>query len=140
MANPKPVIVDTNILFSALLSTQSSFAETLLKSEHQFFVCEQILVEMFKHKEKIARLSKLSESDLIRFYYILLKRLYLFKEDLISLENRKSAFELCRDIDETDTPHVALTLELDGLLWTGDKALKEGLKLKGFTQFFEPKE
>lgn len=140
MAKPKPVIVDTNILFSALLSTQSSFAETLLKSEHQFFVCEQILVEMFKHKEKIARLSKLSESDLIRFYYILLKRLYLFKEDLISLKNRKSAFELCRDIDETDTPHVALTLELDGLLWTGDKALKEGLKLKGFTQFFEPKE
>ncbi len=140
MAKPKPVIVDTNILFSALLSTQSSFAETLLKSEHQFFVCEQILVEMFKHKEKIARLSKLSESDLIRFYYILLKRLYLFKEDLLSLENRKKAFELCRDVDETDTPHVALTLELDGLLWTGDKALKEGLKLKGFTQFFEPKE
>lgn len=140
MAKPKPVIVDTNILFSALLSTQSSFAETLLKSEHQFFVCEQILVEMFKHKEKIARLSKLSESDLIRFYYILLKRLYLFKEDLLSLENRKKAFELCRDIDETDTPHVALTLELDGLLWTGDKALKEGLKLKGFTQFFKPKE
>ncbi len=140
LAKPKPVIVDTNILFSALLNSQSSFAETLLKSEHQFFICEQILMEMFKHKEKIARLSKLPEPDLIRFYYILLKRLYLFKEDLISLENRKKAFELCQDVDETDTPHVALTLELDGLLWTGDKTLKEGLKLKGFIRFFEPKE
>lgn len=140
MTKPKPVIVDTNILFSALLNSQSSFAETLLKSEHQFYVCEQILVEMFKHKEKIAKLSKLPESDLIRFYYILLKRLHLYKEDLISSENRKHAFELCRDVDETDTPHVALTLELDGLLWTGDKALKGGLQLKGFNQFFEPKE
>ena len=140
MAEIKPVIVDTNILFSALLSSQSSFAETLLKSEHQFFVCEQILVEMFKHKEKIAKLSKLPESDLIQLFYILLKRLNLFKEDLISHENRKKAFELCRDVDETDTPHVALTLELDGSLWTGDKVLKEGLRLKGFNQFFEPKE
>lgn len=126
LAKPKPVIVDTNILFSALLNSQSSFAETLLKSEHQFFICEQILMEMFKHKEKIARLSKLPEPDLIRFYYVLLKRLYLFKEDLISLENRKKAFELCRDVDETDTPHVALTLELDGYYGLAINHLKKG--------------
>ncbi len=140
MPDSNPVIVDTNILFSALLNSQSSFAETLLNSKHEFYVCEQILVEMFRHKDKIVKLSKLSENDVVHLYYVLLKRLNLFKEDLISQEHRQNAYELCRGVDETDTPHVALTLELDGLLWTGDKALKEGLKLKGFSRFFEPKE
>jgi predicted nucleic acid-binding protein len=58
----RPVIVDTNILFSALLTNRSKFAETLLVTE---------------------------------------------------------------------------TLELNGLLWTGDKILKEGLLKKGFQQFFD---
>ncbi len=52
MQNIKPpVIVDTNILFSALLSNRSQFADILLTSENKFFVCELVLVELFKHKE-----------------------------------------------------------------------------------------
>ena len=74
----------------------------------------------------------------MRIYQILLKRITLYKEDLIALDHRAVAYALCKDIDESDTPHVALTLELEGLLWTGDKKLKEGLRRKGFNQFFEP--
>lgn len=137
MSEGVPIVVDTNILFSALLNSKSGFTETLLKSEHQFYVCEQILVEMFKRKDKIVKLSKLDEDDVFHLYHILLKRINLFKEDLISPESRKRAYELCHDVDETDTPHVALTIELNGLLWTGDQALKDGLKQKGFYQFFD---
>ena len=50
----RPVIVDTNILFSALLTSRSLFAETLLATEHDFFVCEMVLVELFKHKDRVA--------------------------------------------------------------------------------------
>jgi hypothetical protein len=32
---------------------------------------------------------------------------------------------------------VALTLELDGLLWTGDKKLITGLRERGFDKFFD---
>ena len=53
----KPVILDTNILFSALLSSQSSFAKTLLTSDRRFFVCEMVIVELFKHKDRITSLS-----------------------------------------------------------------------------------
>ena len=133
----RPVIVDTNILFSALLTNRSKFVETLLATEHDFFVCEMVLVELFKHKEKIVKLSGLSEDEIIQLYQIYLKKIHLYKEELISLENRQQAYQLCYDIDKNDSAHVALTLELNGLLWTGDKILKEGLIRKGFNQFFD---
>lgn len=133
-----PIIIDTNIIFSALLSVRSQFTEFIFKSEYDLFVCELVLVELFKRKEKIIQRSQLTEDELIKVYHILLRRINLYKEDLISIENRSLAYEFCRDVDETDTPHVALTLQLQGLLWTGDKKLKAGLKQKGFEYFFEP--
>ena len=32
---------------------------------------------------------------------------------------------------------IALAIELDGEVWTGDKVLVEGLKEKGFDRFFK---
>ena len=133
----KPVIVDTNIVFSALLRGESRFSEILLRTDHKPFVCEYVIIELFKHKDRLLKASRLSEQDILRVLYLLLKRLNLYKEDLISTENYSAALALCADIDENDTPHVALTLELDGLLWTGDKKLKNGLQRKGFNRFFE---
>ena len=52
-------------------------------------------------------------------------------------ESLKKVFDLCRDIDEKNIPFVAVTIELDGLLWTGDKKLRNGLESKGFDSFFE---
>jgi predicted nucleic acid-binding protein len=140
MPGRPPVVVDTNIIFSALLSSQSRFTEVLLRVDDQFYANELTMVELFKHKEKIVRLSRLSEDEIIRLYYLLLRRISLYKEDLISPENRRAAYALCGDIDETDTPHLALTLELDGLLWTGDSTLKKRLKQKGFDRFHNPSE
>lgn len=134
----KPVIVDTNILFSSLLRKDAGFVEVLLKYEHRFFICELVVVEMFKLKEKIVKASQLPEEDIVQFYYTLIRRIDIFKEQLIAKIHWSKAYELCKDIDVTDTPHVALTLELDGFLWTGDKKLKEGLKEKGFDRFFTP--
>lgn len=134
----KPVVVDANVLFSALLRSESRFAQIILGTDRPFFICESTIVEIFKHKEKIVRLSKLEEDDLIRILYTLLRRLTVIKENLIVLPVRQQAYELCQDIDVTDTPFVALTLHLDGLLWTGDKVLKKGLREKDFEYFFEP--
>ncbi len=133
------IVVDTNIIFSALVSgEESTFAELLLRSDNEFFACETTLVEIFKHKERIIKFAKISDDDLARFYHSLLKRNNLHKETLISLEHRKTAYDLCHNVDETDTPHVALALEMGAVLWTGDKRLKEGLEKKGFKDFYIP--
>lgn len=71
-------------------------------------------------------------------YYLLLRRVSLYKEDLIGLQYWQKAYTLCKTIDENDTPHVALTLELDGLLWTSDRRLIRGLESVGFDRFFRP--
>lgn len=95
-------------------------------------------MELFKYQNKIIKLSKLSEEELIQFYHIILKRINLYKEDLIQTNNLKLAYNLCKDIDIYDTVHVALTLELQGKLWTGDNKLKQGLIKKDFNSFFQP--
>lgn len=138
MAVAQAVVVDANNLFSALLRGDSSFAQTLFASEHTFFICESTVVELFKRKEKLVKLSKLSETEVVRLFYLLLKHLTVYREVLIAAEVRRQAYALCADIDEADTPHVALALHLSGLLWTGDKRLKSGLKSKGFAASFTP--
>lgn len=136
MSALKPIVVDANILFSALLREETRFTRLILGSARSFFICESTIVELFKHKERILRFSKLSEPEVIRLFYLLLRHLVVVKEELITPEVRAKAYNLCVEVDETDTPHVALTLHLNGLLWSGDKKLKAGLIRKDFDRFF----
>jgi predicted nucleic acid-binding protein len=136
-AKDAPIVVDTNILFSALLRPDSRFFDTL-REDRQFFVTENALVEIFRHKEKIRSMTRLDEIELTHAYHALLIILELYKGVSIPASCWDQANELCRDVDPEDAPHVALTLALDGVLWTGDKALKTGLQAKGFDRFFNP--
>ena len=52
-------------------------------------------------------------------------------EELISEKSWVHAFELTKDVDEDDTPFIALSIELNAKLWTGDKGLSNGLANKG---------
>jgi predicted nucleic acid-binding protein len=133
-----PVVVDTNIIFSALLRGQTRFADILLRSDSRFFICESVLVELFRHKEKMVAASRLDPDEVVQLYQTLLHNLNVEKESLIEVEHRHKATDLCRDVDPADAPMVALTLSLDGLLWTGDRRLRRGLEERGFDRFFDP--
>lgn len=136
-AKDAPIVVDTNILFSALLRPDNRFF-AVLREDRQFFVTEDALVEIFRHKEKIRSMTHLDEIELTHAYHTLLIVLELHKGASIPAACWDQAKELCRDVDPEDAPHVALTLAVNGLLWTGDKALKSGLMAKGFDRFFNP--
>jgi predicted nucleic acid-binding protein len=132
-----PVVVDANILFSALLRPGNSFITTLTTAR-RFYVSESVLAEIVRHKEMIVSATRLDQDKLARAYHTMLVVVELYREGLIPAACWEQAAELCRRVDLNDTPPVALTLALDGLLWTGDKALKAGLMAKGFDRFFIP--
>lgn len=115
------VVVDTNILFSAMLSSGSHLRQTLFRQDLEFFAPNFIFLELFKHKEKLLKLSKQSEADVYLFLNFLLERIKFILPDLVSTQTYVSAYELCKYIDEADTPFVALSIELNAVLWTGDK-------------------
>jgi predicted nucleic acid-binding protein len=132
----EPIVIDANILFSALLNADNGFSHFIFTSQRDLVICETTLAELFRHKEKLIGLSRLDASRVVRAYLLLLQRIELYKEKRIQRECWTQARELCTGIDPDDEPQVALTLALDGVLWTGDKALKTGLMAKGFDRFF----
>ena len=134
----KPIIVDTNILFAAMRSANSRIREVLERPDLSFYAPNFLIVEIFKHKEKILYKSKAREEEVYEFLHQLLSKIQFINEEHLSLGNIIEAYRLCKDVDEKDTIFVALTLELEGELWTRDEALKVGLIKKGFNSFFAP--
>lgn len=130
------VVVDANILFSAFLSASSQYRDLFFQEKHEFYSPNFVFLEIFKHKEKILKCTKESEEDVYEFLGMMLKRISFVREEVVSAENYRKANVLCSEIDENDTPFVALALELDGYLLTGDEKLKKALKNKGFDRFF----
>ena len=82
-------------------------------------------------------MSSISVDETYELLTSLLRRVSLVNESIISTEDMIAAYRLCNDIDEKDTPFVALTLSLAGVLWTRDSVLRQGLERKGFSQFFQ---
>lgn len=133
-----PIVVDTNIVFSALLRADTLIARIILRTNRTFFICESVLVELYRHKERILRFSQLSDDEIIIQLHQLLRRMQVYKEDSFPLHHVDAAADLCRNVDPADAPMVALALTLDAWLWTGDRKLRSALEPRGFTSFFEP--
>ena len=138
MQTVERVVVDSNVLFSALLKPQSRFAQTLLSLRYEFHIADLVLVELFKHEERILAGSRLSQDRLTAVFQSYIHRLHVYNINLLPPEHRREALRLCYGVDETDAPHVAVALTLGAPLWTGDRVLRRGLEQRGFTSFFDP--
>lgn len=131
------VVVDTNIIFSSLLPEHSALRDILLESNHSFYAPNYLFTELFRYKSKIEKYGKLKEEDLYLFLSKITENIHFVQLDMIAVHHRAKAFELCKDIDVKDTVFVALCFELEALLWTGDKKLKNHLLNTGFAEFFK---
>jgi predicted nucleic acid-binding protein len=57
------VVVDTNILFAALRSPYSELRERLLNDRCNFICPNFVIIELFKHKERLTKRSKIGEEE-----------------------------------------------------------------------------
>lgn len=63
----KNLIIDSNIVFSALRGKNSRTRSKLLTSEDKFFAPNFLIGEIFRHKERIIKNSKASEKETYEF-------------------------------------------------------------------------
>ncbi len=128
------IIVDTNIVFSAILNSSSRIGKILLNSkEHfQFYTCDYLRIEIQKHRSKLLKLTKLTDIELSELEGLVTHKINFIDERLLPSELLLKTEALLTSIDPNDTPFVALTTHLEGKLWTGDMQLYKGLKLKRF--------
>jgi predicted nucleic acid-binding protein len=133
------VVIDANRIFSELIAANHKLRRVFATQPETEFHCPKyVLVELFKHKERIAAATGLSEPELLGLLHTLLERIHFFDEDAISIGSWTESWRLCRGVDENDVAYVALALELDGDLWTSDRELETGLRKRGFARFFTP--
>jgi predicted nucleic acid-binding protein len=128
------IVVDTNIIFSALLNSNSTIGELLFNSDQyfDFYSCSYMRLEINKHWHKLKKISKLSEEQLHISYTQVLSKLKFINEELIPSEIWLQAEKITKDIDIDDIDFVAMVKFLKATLWTGDKVLYTGLKKIGF--------
>lgn len=128
------IIVDTNIVFSALLNTNSRIGQILIngKNHFDFYSPAYVRFEILKHKEKIKSIGKLTDDEFLETYSLILKNVTILNHSLIPSEIYRNAEIMCQDIDIDDTIFVAVSDFTEGILWTGDLKLLKGLAKKGY--------
>jgi predicted nucleic acid-binding protein len=128
------VIVDTNIVFSAMLNSNSRIGRILFDSrgKFQFFSCKYLQKEIHRHTDKIRHYSGLNQEDLSELIALVESRIFFIEEELLPANVIAEAKEWVDGVDFDDFAFVAIADHLDALLWTGDKKLTTGLRQKGY--------
>lgn len=136
------VVVDTNIVFSCVVRSTGAIGELLLHDPGQlrFYAPDLLNEELDRHRAKLRKASKLTNQQLDVAWAAVLDNIEFISDPGVSFAHREQARRIAAGVDEFDAPFIALTLELNGLLWTGDYALIRGLRKKGFHQVITTEE
>lgn len=126
-------VIDSNIIFSAIISGKQFYVDIIQSNE--FYTPDIVFIELEKYETRIIEKSRLPIEDFRKFVKMLFEEIVVIPKMAISKENWQKAYNLCKDVDEKDTPFIALSIELSMPLWTNDKSLTEGLKTRNFNQF-----
>ncbi len=135
------VIVDSNIVFSAILNTESHIGQILTTSTiFSFYTIGLLKTEIIRHKDKIQKITGFSADEFAEVYDLVTSKIQFVDEVLIPDASLQKAYSLTCDIDEDDTLFVALANQMRARLWTGDKILRNGLMLKGYSRIISTSE
>ncbi len=133
----KIYIVDTNIVFSAPMNTQSRIGQFLMQTDDgqvEFYAPTYLKREIERHLPKLVRLARLPEPAVREIIDLVYTKINFIDDAQIPISTYSAAARLVRDVDEFDVQFVALTQYMDEILWTGDRKLYRHLLKMGFDQ------
>jgi predicted nucleic acid-binding protein len=128
------IVVDTNIVFSAILNTNSRIAQILIyqNPKFQFYSCDYLQAEILRHREKLLQLTRLTADELAELESFITHNITFINEHLLPQQLVDETQIQLQNIDPFDVPFVALAKHLNAKLWTGDKKLYNPLKEQNF--------
>ena len=131
------IVIDTNIVFSAILNTNSKISKIILqpKPKLNFYSTDQLQYEIAEHWAKLKKISKYSDIELHKTSTLIISKIKFISVQLIPRNLFIAAELLTSDIDIDDIEFVALAEHIKGKLWTGDKELIQGLKKEKWDKF-----
>jgi predicted nucleic acid-binding protein len=136
------LIVDANIVFSAILNTNSKIADILLNSKgiFEFLAPDYLQTELHKYHSKISKITNLTIKEIITVENKITKPIIFMSGIHIPEKKWIHAENMVLDIDNKDTPYIAFSLFYHCKIWSGDKALRKGLENKGFINIISTEE
>lgn len=136
------VVLDTNIVFNVIANANSLLSKSFfsIPTFAHFYAPDFLITELQLHERKLLKLSGLTQLEFEIAKTSVFSQINFVDIDTLPDEYLKEAVVFTKDIDYKDFKFVALTLFLDGLLWTGDKVLYKGLRRKKFMQVLTTRE
>jgi predicted nucleic acid-binding protein len=136
------IIVDANIVFSAILNTNGKIGDVLINGGKRFeFIAPDFLrYEIKSHYTKLIKISGLTIDDIQESEFQIYKSIRFISEEQIKQSTWIISKKLVSDIDPNDIPYVAYAIHFRCKIWSGDKVLMNGLKEKKFTKFVTTEE
>jgi predicted nucleic acid-binding protein len=130
------IIVDTNIVFSAILSSSGKIGQILIygRKQFEFYAPNLVKTEVKRHRDKMIQMGQLTEEDFEETRDDIYSCITFISEEQIPYKYWHNAIPIVRETDMDDIAFVVLAEYLDAQLWTGDKKLLKGLISMGFTK------
>ena len=124
------IVADTNIIISAIISDKGKIGEILLNKPKslEFLSPDFLLQELDNHKEKVKSLTGFSEQEYLYVKFLLNRDIEFIGQNAIKPIHWEKSLEMLKNIDEKETEFLALCMEHNCFLWTGDKKLINGLQ------------
>ena len=120
------LVVDTNILISALLKDDSITARLLRSNACSYYYPWDGLTEINYYKDYIIskRNKHIQASSFEHALQFVLGSISVVPSEMYSYR-MKEAFSIIKDRDPKDTPFLALALQLGSPLWSNDKHFQD---------------
>ncbi len=130
------IIIDTNIVFSALLNGSGKIGNLLMNSDDvfEFYTSDYLKEELIEHHEKIRKLSRLSDADIEILKSLIFNHISFINTEIVPTKIWLNAESIMADVDPDDTEFYALSQYLNCKIWTGDKKFHLRLLQKGIHQ------
>ncbi len=136
------IVVDANIVYSAILNIHSKHSQLLINSgkHFQFITSDLLDIEIRKYFKKISEYTELTTIEIEDLYQIVIRNIQFVPDHLINATIWKRADELVADIDPKDAIYLALAIQNNCKIWSGDKQLSKKLRALGHDKIITTKE